>query len=372
MRFTILHDELLKALNITSRAVTQKSAQAELNDLKFTLDEKGLSLTGSDYNLSIKTFVPYSKDGKEIIRNYKEGGILLAAKYICDIVRKIDSDEISFDVVDESLCIVSDGKSEFKLSCGNYDEYPDLDLEPNGETITLNSKEFVKMVDQTAFAAAIKETRKSLIAVNLKAADGVLTATATDASRLAKKDISIDVGVNFEANVPAKMIVEVSKLIEDNNEIQIAISSEKALFIVGSTIIATRLIADPYPNTKNIVPKFFEYTLEVNANEFVKAIDRVSVLAVERENAITLKMNEDSVEICSKASIGSATEKISTFRFEGSFLEISFNSEFALSAIRALGSEDITLAFVGEMKPFVIKNDSDASVTQVVTPMRTY
>ena len=35
-------------------------------------------------------------------------------------------------------------------------------------------------------------------------------------------------------------------------------------------------------------------------------------------------------------------------------------------------AEDVTIAFVGEMKPFVIKNTSDDSIIQVVTPVRTY
>ena len=84
-------------------------------------------------------------------------------------------------------------------------------------------------------------------------------------------------------------------------------------------------------------------------------------------------MSEHGVEISSKSSqIGSAVEKLEMFRYEGAPLRISFNSEFVLAAIRALNCEDVTLAFVGEMKPFVVKNAKDDSTIQIVTPVRTY
>ena len=203
--------------------------------------------------------------------------------------------------------------------------------------------------------------------------DGVLTATTTDSARLAKKQISISTDLQFSANVPAKMMVEIDHLLETADSLKIALSDKKALFSFDNTVVATRLIAGEYPNTKNIVPRVTNYALEVNASDFLKAIDRVNILSIDRENVVDLYLDEDTVEISAKSTqVGSATEKIETFKFEGSNLQISFNSEFVSSAIKSLGSEDVTFLFVGEMKPFVIKNPNDDSVIQIVTPVRTY
>ena len=110
-----------------------------------------------------------------------------------------------------------------------------------------------------------------------------------------------------------------------------------------------------------------------DASDILKAIDRVNILSIDRENVVDLSLNEDAVEISAKSTqVGSASERIETFKFEGNNLQISFNSEFVSSAIKALGSEDVTFLFVGEMKPFVIKNPNDESIIQIVTPVRTY
>ena len=374
MRFIVRRDEFLKALLIAGRAVNSKSsAMPELSNLKFSLSDEGLFVTGSNYELTIQTKIPFSINDVEIIRNFEFGETLINAKIITDMARKIESDEISLEVIDSTIALISGGRIKYNLNCIKADEYPDIDLEATGTKIQLTNAEFLSLVDQTAFAASTKEQRPILTAMHLEADEGSLTATATDSARMAKKTIPVAADLHFSANVPAKMMVEVSRLLETSNKVDCAFSDKKALFSFENTVVATRLIAGEYPNTKNIVPRVTNYVLEVNASDLAKAIDRVNILSIDRENVVDLLMTGDMVEVSAKSTqVGSASEKIDTFKFEGNNLQISFNSEFVLSAIRALGCEDVTFLFVGEMKPFVVKNASDESVIQIVTPVRTY
>ena len=369
MRFTIKREELLKGLNIANRAISSKIAMPVLENLKFELTDRGLFITGSNLDISIKTQVPFKLGEEEIIRNYKEGVALIKAKIISDVVRKQDADEITIDVVDSTVATVNAKGYEVQLTCMRPDEYPDLDLDASGTKLSLSSNDFVTMVNQTAFAASTREQYPILTALNLEARDGILTATATDSARLAKKTINIPLGVEFLANVPAKMIVEVSHLLEGKDSIDIAFSDKKALFTIGTTVIATRLIADNYPNTKNIVPKNTSSSLEVNANDLMKAIERATIFSPERVN---LSMSEDSFVISAKAQADSTAEKIELFKYVGPELKIALNSSFVIAAVKALGCADVTFAFVGEKKPFIIENASDDSIVQIVTPMRTF
>lgn len=374
MRFTIKREEFLKGLSICSRAVASKTAIAVLANIKLDLNEEGLYLTGSNYDLTIKTKIPLkTENGDEIIRNYKEGSALINSKIIVEIARKMDSSEITLEIIDSTIATIGDEKSTYKLNSTRPEEYPDIDLEENGVSFSLPTAQFSSLVDQTAFAASMKETRPVLTALNLEANNGILTATATDSARMARKEIGISQELTFNANVPAKMIVEVEHLLEGTSSVLIAISDKKALFKFGNTVVATRLVAGDYPNTKNIVPKFANYNLEVNAQDLMKAIDRANILSIDRENVVDLTMSDEEVRISAKSSqVGSAVEKIDVFNFNGQPLQISFNSEFVVSAIRALDSEDVIFQFVGEMKPFVIKSPTDDSVIQIVTPVRTF
>ena len=373
MRFTINREEFLKGLTTASRAINSKNPIAALTNLKLDLNENGLFITGSNRDLTIRTLVPYSLDEKEIIRNSQQGSLLVNLK-IVDFCREVKTEEVILEVNDETIATIasSNGNNEMTLQCIKVEEYYDVDLDPDNLEITLTTKEFSNIVNQTAFAASTKEQRLILTALNLEASNGTLTTTATDSARMARKETKIPEGIDFVANIPAKMMVEIDHLLEGQEFVTISIGDKKALFSFGRIVVATTLVAGDYPNTKNIVPKVTNYSLTVQATEILSAI-RLANLVTERENVIDLLMSPESVQISAKSSqTGSGVNKIEIYQYEGSSLRISFNSEFVSSAIKALGSEDVTFEFIGEMKPFVIKNPNDDSIIQIVTPVRAY
>lgn len=373
MKFTINRDQFLKGLTIAAKAIGSKSPIPVMSNVKIDMTSNGLELTGSNTELTIKTTIPFQISEQEIIRDYQEGSTLVANKFITEIVRRLEGKEVSFEVIDDTIVKISDGKSDFKLNSIKAEEYPDVDLDMQGTHISMTYANFKDLVDQTAFAASTRDQRPILTALNLDCVDGELTATATDSARLAKKSLSLSEKVNFSANVPASIMSEVAHLLDDIENIDMFISDKKVVFQLGQTIVVTRLINGEYPNTRHIIPHGCSYFLEANSQELIAAMERVSLLSVDRENVVKLVMTEDSVEVSTKSSqVGSATEKISTFQYTGDRLEVSFNSLYVMQAIKAAKCEDVTIAFLGEMKPFIIKNVKDESHVQLVTPVRTY
>lgn len=374
MRFTIIREEFLKGLSIAARAVNISNPISVLRNLKLELNEEGLFIIGSNGDFSIKTQIPYKQNDQEIIRNYKEGSVLVVLK-IVDIIREIKSSEISFEVFDDTMATINDSDNEITLQCIKYSEYSDLDLEPGETEITLTSTQFNAIVSQTAFAASTKENRIILTAVNFEASNGLLVATATDAARMAHKEIEIPENINFITNIPAKMLNEVQHMVENVEYIKMSVDATKALFSFGKNVVSTRLIAGDYPNTKNIIPHVCNYSLEAKAQELLDAIKLIKLVSSDkdRENIVDLALSEEGVDISAKSSqLGSAVNHLKTFRYSGQQFKISFNCDFVLAAIKALNSEDVILEFIGEMKPFVLKNPTDNSVIQVVTPVRSY
>ena len=373
MRFTINRDIFLKALSTASKAISTKSPIPVMTNFKLSLFDNVLSILASNNELTIKTEIPCIVNDNRVINYCEEGSTLLASKYLTEIVRKIEGEVISFEVIDETIAQISDLRSNFKLNSIRPEEYPDIDLQENGTIFTLSVDDFKTLVDQTAFAASTKEQRPILTAVNLNGGDNKLVATATDSARLARKEISLPNVPYFSTNIPAKALLEVEKLLENEKEIKICVSEQKVLFKIDNTVISSRLISGDYPNTRNIVPKSFNYFLEVNAQELLSAMDRVSLLLIEKENVVKLTMSTEAVEVSAKSNqVGSATETINVCQYNSERLEISFNASYVADAIKACGSEDVVIQFLGEMEPFVVKNVNDESQIQLITPMRTY
>ena len=371
MRFVINREQFVKALLSVSKAVPQKVELPILANIKLELNEKGLEVTGSDNNMVIRTTVPYRVNEQDVIRNYKYGAVLVNSKIILEVIRKMEGEEVSIELIDGTVLRVDDGRSNFKLNSISADEYIEIDLSPIGSVFSVHANELLALVEQTFFAASTKETRPVLSAINLECADHILTATATDTARLARKRIEIENDVRFNVNIHAKKLYDIVRSFEGADIVDVSISDKKAQFAFANTIISTRLTNGEYPNTKNIVPKVFNYYLQVNSKEFISAMERVSILSADRDGVIKLIMSDDGVEMISRSAlVGSANEKITMYNFDGDRFEISFRASFVADAIKAIRSEDVTICFIGEMKPFVVRNNNDTSIDMLVTPLR--
>ena len=68
MRFVVSKEQFLKALNAANHAIVLKNPIPTLANFKLELSEKGLEVTGSNPEITIRSIVPY--------RNGEDEGIL--------------------------------------------------------------------------------------------------------------------------------------------------------------------------------------------------------------------------------------------------------------------------------------------------------
>ena len=373
MRFIISRDVLESSLNIVSKAVTNKTPIAVLTGIKFDLTEEGLNLTGSDTDLSISTFIPVETNTNQNITVFSTGSCVLNAKYITEIVKKIDSDRIELELIDSTLVKITDQKSNFSLNSINVADFPFIDFNFDKNVIVMKGDLLKQVISQTIFATSIKETRPILTGVNFKIDGNVLEAVATDTYRLAKKKVVLGDSAYVNVTIPNKSLSEVSKIISGNEEVTINFFDKKVLFKVGDTIVSTRVINGVYPDTTRLIPDNFDYKLTTLTTDIVSAVDRASLLSTDGNNIVKLSMNLDKIELSSRSQeIGSVVEKISNYDYKGNKLDISFSAQYIQDAIKAIGSNEVELSFTSEMKPFIIKNKEDNTVVQLVLPVRTY
>ena len=374
MKFTIKRNEFLKAVTQTSKFIPTTSPNPILLDLALVVNEGGLILYGGNGEVFSECFIPFVLNDKEIIRDYKEGSILINAKILNEIVKTVDGDEITLEIVEDGLAkLENDNNTKYSLTVTRFEEYPDCNFEETGTKIVIDAKKFQEAVNQVSFAASQKNTRVQLKAVNFENNGTNLVFIATDGSRLAKKELPSDCQNLFSINIDAKTLSEAARTLENEQEIEIYVSDKKILFKYANSKIITNLIGGDYPNVKNIIPKTYYYYLEVNANDFLSAINSVAMLTLDRENIVKVTMVEGNVVVSSKSQLSGSGEKIlSLFRYTGERLEISFNYHYVVDAIKALGSQDVLISFVGEMKPFTITDKNDTSNVHLITPVRTY
>ena len=374
MKLKIKKDLLLENLNKVSKAISTKNLIPVLGGIKFDLNKDGLTLTASDNDITIKTFIPLDKDEMEI---KEEGIVVIQGRYILDIVRKLPDEYINIELLDETKILISTDNSEFNLNGISNNEYPKIVLEESKDYIVINNKLFKSIVNQTSFATSNDESRQILTGINFKINGNILECNSTDSYRLARKVVTLITPSkeSYDIVIPSKNIIEFTRILnESDDNIEIHIFTNKVLFKYQNLYFQTRLISGNYPNTTNLLPKDSLLKITVNISDLYNVIDRASILTSDREkNIVTIETTDDILYVRSQsAEIGRVEEKMPIDKNNNENIKISFSAKYMMEALKSFDEDKVEINFVGEIKPIVIKGIEDDSLTQLVLPIRTY
>lgn len=372
MKLKIKKNILLENLNYVIKGITNKTVIPILNGIKFELTKEGLYLTGSDSELTIKSFI----ETKDLIRIEEEGNIIIQSKNIIDIIRKMPSEEINMETIDDLKIKIFSSKNEFNLNCLSIEDYPSLKIEESKNPIILSTTIIKELINQTCFAISTQESRPLLTGINFKINGNILECIATDSYRLAKKCITLNKIIKEDVNivVPGKNLLELDKIIEEKNDIELHIFNNKLLFKYKNILFQTNLLSGTYPNTNNLIPTDFENIINVNYNNYFDAIDRAAIITQSKEkNIVKMSIKNKKMQISSFSSeIGKVEENISIDQNKTDNFEISFSAKYMLEALKTLNSEDILILLNSDIKPIIIKSTSDESLIQLILPIKTY
>lgn len=373
MKLKIKKEVLLEGLNKVSKAISTKNLVPVLSGIKFELTKEGLTLTASDNDITIQTFI----DSKDVMEVDKEGSIIIQGKYILDIVRKLPDEFINIEVIDDLKILIYTENSEFNLNGISKSEYPNILLEMSKNPVTISSKLFKSIVYQTAFASSNDESRPILTGINFKILGNILECNSTDSYRLARKIIELTQTVeeNYNIVIPSKNLMEFTKIMNENDDlVELHIFNNKILFKYDNILFQSRLINGTYPNTANLLPEEFLVKITTNITDLYNVIDRASILTSDKEkNIVTFETDQNKLVVrSSSAEIGRVEEKMIVEKNNEENIKISFVAKYMMEALKSFPSEKVEISFVGEIKPIILKAVDDESLTQLVLPIRTY
>lgn len=378
MKFTIKRDLLITAVQDVMKAISARPVIPILSGMKIEASIHGITLTGSDSDISIESFIPSEENGNVNVENIEPGIIVLQARYFPDIVRKLPQDTVDFIVEENYQVKISSGKSEFTLVGQSAEEYPHLPRLEAETSFEMPIPLFKNMIKQTVFAVSTMETRPILTGVNIKLENNELTFTATDSHRLAMRKTAIEAAeVEFHnVVVPGKSLNELNKILDDTEEtVEINVTNNQILFRTKHLSFLSRLLDGNYPETSRLIPEERKTRIVVNTKELLNTIDRASLLArEERNNVVKLTTQGTSiVEITSNSpEVGNVHEEIVVETIEGEELKISFSSKYMMDALKSMEYDEVIIDFTGAMRPFVIIPKEDDSILQLILPVRTY
>jgi len=379
LKLTILKDSLNEAIQHVSKAISSRTTIPILSGIKMEARSTGLTLTASDTDISIQSFIPMEKNDKTIITLDKPGSVVLPAKFFVEIIRKLPSAHVELFVQDQFHTTIKSGASEIQLVGLDPEEYPILPQLEEDRIFSMNGILLKSMIRQTVFAVSTNESTPILTGVLWNLENGIIKFVGTDRHRLASSEATINSTNNLKIEnlvVSGKTLNELSKIIPDNGMmIDIVATENQILFKMDNVLFYSRILDGTYPDTSKIISQAFKTELVVNTKGITEAIDRAYILSREEKTNIVklVTTGDQSVEISSSSNeLGKVKEQIEAEQLEGDELRISFNSKYMLDALKVIDSENIHIGFAGIMSPIIIRPvDETRKMLHLILPYRT-
>lgn len=365
MKFSCEKYLIQQAVAIASRSTAAKSPIPALEGLLVQAGQ-GVKITGYDLKKGVYTSFP--ADVAE------PGAIVLNARLFGEIVRSLPDGIVNIST-DGMKTAINCGASDFSVLGSESAEYPELPAVDKKNAVSVPQNILSKMIRQTIFAVSDNESRPIYTGALFEIKDGCLTIVAVDGYRLALRKERIEAGAAEDCSfiVPGSALNDVDKLCADTDDpVEITVGTKHISFVMGDTVLISRRLEGEFLNYSKSIPTQFGTTAQVDRDEFLRAVSRVSLVIDEKtKNPVRLTVSEETVDLSCRTGIGNADDQCASKLSGTAGITIGFNNRYLMDALRAAPSEEVWLGLNTASSPAVIlPADGSDSFAFMILPVR--
>jgi len=338
--------QIIESILINLQPFLEKKDASQITShiLFKTVDNKCIiKATDSEIGLKIVT---------DNITIESEGSFTANGKKLLDIIRILKDDEITLEVLDNTL-IIKQKNSKFKLPTFDANAYPSFPSIEEKPQITLDSLALIQNLKKISPAIDTNNPKFELNGALINIKSDSTDLVGTDTRRLAIASIPGNNTEELSLIVPKKAILEIQKLFLD--QIDIFFDETNLIIRNENYFFYTRLINGKFPDYQRIVPTSTKHQITLPKKEMIDAIKMITTISQEikmillSDTIIFESLSADNVEAKTELEINTGlTEKF----------ELSFNSKYILDFISQITKNEFQIEFNEPSLPFIVKDDN--------------
>lgn len=355
---------LSSAIDGVSKAVTLRSSIPALEGILLKAEGFQLTLTGYDLEMGITTTIE---------ANVRQSGeIVLSAKLLGDMVRRLPSGEVSIYTNESGNATIKGGVAEFDILAMSASDYPDLPTPGADHTLTIRAGMLRGMIEKTLYAVSQDDKKPAHTGELFAIEENKLTVVALDGYRLAIVERPVQAEKHIRIIIPAKTLTEVNKLLgDDEDDVRISANRRFVVFNSGNYTILSRLIEGEFLNYANVIPNGCKTRVVLETRDFIDTIERASLIITERlKNPLRILFDASGkVTVRCQTNLGKVVDEFSA-QVEGDPVEIGFNNRYLLDALRNARTEQVRMEISGPLSPVKVLPVEGNDFLYLVLPVR--
>lgn len=363
-------------LALVSRGVSARSSTHQLLEgILFEAQGGEVRLSATNMESSVQTASPAEVE--------EEGRVVIPARIFNDIVRSLPGGQLALehDAAAGTVRLAA-GENEYRIRAYAAEDFPPLPQFEEGGSFSMPGEALVETVEKVSRSYSRDETRPVLTGILISFEESRVRMVTTDSYRLSIKETELASTFDGqrEAIIPARAMQEVSRIFSGSGEenVEVSLSENQALFRIGDVLFSTRLIDGNFPEYRRLLPESFEREISVPREELVATMRRVGLFAQRQTPPVpvSLAFSEGAVEVIVRSQeVGEAHERLSA-NSEAPF-KVSFNPGYLVDGVSAVDTERVVFRLNEPLKPALIVpgNDEEGAPEEpdfvyLIMPMR--
>lgn len=360
-------ETLLEPLQAVTGIIERRHTLPILSNVLLVRTQNQVDFVATDIEIEITARMTAADDGEPV-------KITVGARKLFDILRALpEGADVTLLLQDKRLQLKS-GKSRFNLQTLAADDFPRLVISESPTTrFSVPQKLLKSLLALVQYAMAQQDIRYYLNGLLMVIEEGQLKLVATDGHRLAYADQEAGAKnlQKQEVILPRKTIIELSKLLGDNDDpVEIELSAAQAQFRFGKVTLVSKLVDGKFPDYGRVIPQNQPKKLKLERTVLLQALQRAAILTSDKFRGVRWILADGSLKIsCNNTEQEEAQEELDV-SYKGETLDIGFNVSYLVDVLNNLDVAEVEcgLGDANSSALFTVPGRSDFKY--VVMPMR--
>ena len=371
MKIIFEKEQLLYGISLTSRIAPSRYPANVLATglLLRSVDSETVVIISNNTEISLQVTLK--------ARVEEPGEVVLPARFLADMVRRLPSGEITLSMSPEHFTVhMNCDDFNMDIAGMNPQDFPSPAADAMKEMWHAPQKALRDAMHSVSFAVSQDESRPAMTGMLLSLSPEGCRVIAMDGFRFAEKLLPLSSSIEHECIIPGKAVNELYRLLADDDEpFEARISNNHVAVQFGNLLFQSRLIDAPFPfkNAQDLVRKEKIGEAIILRKALIERVERA--LLVTREDAkgthvIRLNFVERNLVISSNSpDVASLTEEMQVQQ-EGEDILIGFNGRYLLDILNVIEADNVHFTFYGSVTAAVIRPQAMENFVAILSPIR--
>ena len=358
---------LSSALSALSRIIPARAAHPILNGFMIFTRDDTLVVQATDLDLSLTMTIPAEVE--------IEGCTVVAGRHLTELVRRLPDGGLTVQLIDDTQQLeVLYKKASVRINTWVPAEFPSLPTPPTLNRVAIDGSLWKNILKKVAIAAAPQEVRPNYAGVYMQFQSGQMKLVATDTYRLAFLVIPYQGEISDCALfIPVRPLSEVSRLLGDDQQLQIFWDQSTICFQTETFTMTARLMDAQFPAYEKVIPKENRLRIRIDKELLNSTLERAALFneLPSQQAVVNLRVEAGVLFISAEAAqVGSIKEEIQLISSDGEETEALFTTRYLLDPLKVIDQEEVLLCLNGPRYPAVYLEDGDVSYLHLILPVR--